>query len=219
MSLIPTTHANKLSVIRDAFKGKGPFAEQIRALFPPTDHVVDSVGDLVWVKGEYDPEKHRAAHNRAKMWMPVIGNTLEWKQHPKMKPFRRRFNVEPNFRQIKTQKKYVQRKCVNTWQRGLPPAQIGMVGTYKGEKAVIVGERVKAFTMKRRIGIGDPGNVFMQAQPVRHLGTYKSKVHKEVWIIRTRKGISESVKTSNVFKRQNLVIPDLTCDKTVLKYI
>ena len=91
---IPSSRNKKLSAIIEGFKGKGPYASEIKKCFPTTKYLCNSKGKLIYYEGEYNYEKHKHAYNRAKLWLPcIVDGKLVWKKNPLMKPFCRLFNA------------------------------------------------------------------------------------------------------------------------------
>ena len=106
---IASRRNKKLSVIKEGFQGKGPYALEIQKSFPPTKFLCNSRGKLIYYEGEYNYEKHLRAYDRAKLWMPcIVDGKLTWKKNPLMKPFCRLFNAQPNLNLVKETPKTTQ---------------------------------------------------------------------------------------------------------------
>ena len=219
----PSDRNKKLSAIKDGFRGKGPFASEIKKSFPKTTFLCNSLGKPIYYKGEYDYEKHRQAYNRAKMWMPtVVDGKIMWKANPKMKPLQRLFDAKPDLDIIESEgQPQLSGGHRNLWAGDLPPIQIGMIGEYNGEKAIVVDKGFKKSKRRRCVGIGDGGNVFksIDEASVEMLGVYFEEVEKATWIIQTKQGTHEICKNSRSFKRKNLVIRDFKPDVHLKKYL
>ena len=217
----PSSRNKKLSVIRDAFLGKGPFAEDIKKSFRPTTFLCNSVGKPIYYEGKYDYEKHRQAYERAKLWMPsVVEGKLMWKANPNMKPFCRLFDAKPNLNIIQDELAPKPKTTHKTlWCRGMPPMQIGMIGEFKGETAIVVGKGFKTTTRRTLVGIGDPQNIMFEPKEVSMLGSYTEEVEKPTWTIQTKSGTHEIYNNSRWFKRKNKIIKDFNPKVHLKKYL
>ena len=147
---IESSRNKKLSVIRDAFNGKGPFADAIRKSFRPTTFLCNSVGKPIYYKGAYNYEKHREAYERAKMWMPsIVDDKLIWKPNPNLRPFSRLIDPRPDLDIIRDELAPKPKGTHKTlWCRGMPPMQVGMIGDFKGQKAIVTGKKFKLTTKR-----------------------------------------------------------------------
>lgn len=223
VKFIPSSRNSKLSVIKDGFKGKGPFAIEIKKSFPKTKFLCNSKGKPIYYDGEYSYERHLKAYERAKLWMPsVVDGKLIWKQNPNMKPFRQLFDAKPNLNIVKDE---LRKKPPSThrtlWNRGVPPMQVGMIGEFKGQTAIVTGKGFKKSTRRRVIGLGDPENLFLDLEQAKldMLGVYREEVDKPTWTIETKEGTQEIYNNSRWFKRKNLVIMDFDPKKHLKKYL
>jgi hypothetical protein len=205
-----------------------------RKEFPPTDFVCDSMGILIHFDGPYVVEKHKLAYERAKKWILKDG---EWHSKPGMLPFRRLFadRINPSdYQAFKPRKRSsfsfefgfdsLRVRHEQGWKNGLPPVRVGMLGKYKRNPAVVVGQIVREEEADVVIGIGDPECLFKDYEShnmVRFFGSKKMKVRREFWKLMTAKGDVELPVTSTMFHRSNRVI-DKFQDRGVvraLKYI
>lgn len=182
-----------------------------RREFPPTDFVCNSLGDLVHFDGPYDVEKHRLAYERAKKWV----YDGEWRARPGMKPFRRLFSDQidaSNYRAFDVSDTMswpdlsVKEPC---WTGGLPPVCVGMLGTYKKRKAVVVSRVVRTEVDERLVGIGDPECMFKDYESqnrVRYFGLSRIPVRRVYWRVMTPSCDVELPVTSTMFHRSTQVI-------------
>lgn len=218
----PSERNKSLSAIKDGFRGKGPYASEIKKLFPYTTFICNSIGKPIYYEGEYDYARHRQAHNRAKMWMPsIVDGKLVWKSNPNMKPLQRLFDAPPDLDIIETDCPQLNSMYHSVWCGGMPPIQVGMIGEYKGEKAIVVDKGVKKSKRRLCVGIGDRGNVFKSIDDayVNMLGVYFEETDKPTWIVQTKKGRHEICRNSRSFKRKNIVIRDFDPDIHIKKYL
>lgn len=213
----------KLSVIKDGFKGKGPHASEIKKSFPTTNYLCNSKGKLIYYNGEYSYEKHLLAYERAKLWLPsIVDGKLQWKKNPHMKPFCRLFNAKPDLNIVNDE---LMKKPPSThrtlWNGSIPPMQVGMIGEFKGEKAIVTGKGFKTSKRRRVIGIGDPENLFLSADKAEldMLGVYTEEIQKPTWTVTTSTGTHIVYNNSRWFKRKNLVIQDFDPKKHLEKYL
>lgn len=211
----------KLSVIKDAFVGKGPFADIIKRTFRPTTFLCNSLGKPIYYEGEYDYKKHRQAYERAKMWMPsVVGGKLIWKPNPNIRPFTRLFDARPDLDLIEEELAPKPKTTHKTlWCRGMPPMQVGMIGEFKGETAIITGKSFKVTTKRKLVGIGDPENIMFEPKEIKMLGSYQEEVEKPTWIIQTKDATHEIYNNSRWFKRKNRIIKDFNPKVHLKKYL
>lgn len=217
----PSARNKKLSVIKQGFEGKGPFAAEIQQCFPTTSFICNPIGTPICYEGEYDVEKHREAYERAKKWMPVLRNDkLFWDQSPYMKPFRRLFDAKPNLK-VKTKRARVKSTHRTLWSNGLPPIQVGMIGEYKGHTAIVAAKSFKTTKRRRKVGIGDEGNVFYRLEDanVQMLGVYTDEELKPSWVVHTKEGQHEVYNNSRVFTRKNVIIKDFDPTIHLEKYL
>ena len=208
-----------ISAIKDGFQGKGPFASQIKKSFTNTTFLCNPVGKPIYYEGVYDYDRHKQAYHRAKMWMPYVANgKLMWRQHPRMKPLQRLFDAKPNLDIRHKQKPCVHR---NLWKGDMPPIQVGMIGEYKGEKAIVVDKTIKKSKQRKYVGIGDPGNIFLSLDEanVNTLGFHMQEVLKPTWIVETKQGQHEICKSSSHFKRTNIIIQNFNPSIHINKYL
>lgn len=219
----PSDRNKKLSAIKEGFRGKGPYASEMKKTFPPTTFLCNSIGKPIYYTGAYDYAKHIQAYNRAKMWMPsIVDGKILWKPNPKMKPLQRLFDAKPDLDIIESDgQPQLSSGHRNMWCGDLPPIQIGMIGEYMGEKAIVVGKGFKKTKRRKCVGIGDQGNMFTSVDEasVEMLGVYFEEVDKPIWIVQTKGGKHEICKNSRSFKRKNLVIKDFQPDIHLIKYL
>lgn len=219
----PSDRNKKLSAIKDGFRGKGPYASELKKIFHPTSFLCNSIGKPIWYEGKYDYDKHRKAYNRAKMWMPaIVDGKILWRQNPKMKPLQRLFDAKPDLNIIDLEGfPPLSGGHRNLWCGDLPPIQIGMIGEYNGEKAIVVDRGFKKSKRRKCVGIGDHGNIFksIEEASVDMLGVYFEEVDKPTWIVHTKDGRHEICKNSRSFKRKNLIIKDFNPDIHLKKYL
>jgi len=220
---IPSSRNKRISVIKDAFGGKGPFATKIKKSFPKTTFLCNSVGKPIYYDGAYSYTKHLEAYERAKMWMPsIVDGELCWKKNRNMKPFCRLFDAKPDLNivdeELRTKPPSTHRTL---WNRGVPPMQVGMVGEFKGETAIVTSKGFKTTKRRRVVGLGDPENIFLSADAaaVELLGVYTEEVDKPTWTIETRAGTTEIFNNSRWFKRKNCIIQDFNPKKHLKKYL
>ena len=132
----------------------------------------------------------------------------------------RLFNAKPNLDIIKdelTPKPQTTHKTL--WCRGMPPVQVGMIGEFKGQKAIVTGKSFKITTKKKLIGIGDPENIMFEPKEVHMLGSYLEEVEKPTWTIQTKNGTHEIYNNSRWFKRKNCIIKDFNPKVHLKKYL
>lgn len=215
---IPSSRNKRLCAIKDALRGKGPFAAVIQKCFPDTTFLCNSKGKLVYYEGKYCYEKHVKAYERAKMWMPYIQDgKLCWKKNPKMKPFCRLIDAKPNLNIVVHKPKSTHRTL---WNKGIPPMQVGMIGELKGETAIVTGKGFKKGKRRRVVGIGDPENMFLSLKDATDmLGVYTEEIQKPTWTVETKKGKAEIYNNSRAFKRKNRIIRDFNPKKHLKKYL
>ena len=218
---IASSRNKKLSVIKDAFAGKGPFADKIKKSFRPTTFLCNSLGKPIYYEGTYSYEKHREAYERAKMWMPsVVGGKLIWKPNPNLRPFTRLFDAKPDLDIVQdelTPKPKTTHKTL--WCRGMPPMQVGMIGEFKGQKAIVTGKGFKQTTRRKLVGIGDPENILFEPKEITMLGSYQEKIEKPTWTIQTKDATHEIYNNSRWFKRKNCIIKDFNPTVHLKKYL
>ena len=210
-----------LSVIKEAFLGRGPFAEDIKKSFRHTTFLCNSVGKPIYYEGEYDYKKHRQAHERAKLWMPsVVEGKLIWKANPNLRPFARLFDAKPDLDIIKDELAPKPETTHTTlWCRGMPPMQVGMIGEFKGETAIVTGKGFKRITRRKLVGIGDPENIMLKPREIKMLGSYQEEIQKPTWAIQTKSATHEIYNNSRWFKRKNKVIKDFNPKVHLKKYL
>jgi len=220
---IPSSRNKKLSAIIEGFKGKGPYASEIKKCFPTTKYLCNSKGKLIYYEGEYNYEKHKHAYNRAKLWLPcIVDGKLVWKKNPLMKPFCRLFNAEPDLNIVNDE---LMKKPPSThrtlWNGSIPPMQVGMIGEFKGETAIVTDKGFKTSKRRRVIGIGDPENIFLSADKAEldMLGVYTEETQKPTWTIVTSTGTHIIYNNSRWFKRKNRVILNFDPKKHLKKYL
>jgi hypothetical protein len=218
---IPSSRNKKLSAIREGFKGQGPYAAEIKKSFPPTNFLCNSKGKLIYYEGEYSYEKHLRAYDRAKLWLPsIVDGKLLWKKNPFMKPFCRLFNAKPDLDIVNDE---LRKKPPSThrtlWNGAVPPMQVGMIGEFKGEPAIVTDKGFKTSKRRRVIGIGDPENIFLRVKELNMLGIYTEEIQKPTWTIATSTGTREIYNNSRCFKRKNRVIQDFDPKKHLKKYL
>jgi hypothetical protein len=219
----PSDRNKKLSAIKDGFRGKGPYASELNKSFQPTSFLCNSIGKPIWYEGKYDYGRHLKAYNRAKMWMPtIVDGKILWRQNPKMKPLQRLFGAQPDLDIIDSEgRPPLSGGHRNLWCGDLPPIQIGMIGEYNGEKAIVVDRGFKKSKRRKCVGIGDKGNIFksIDEASVDMLGVYFEEVDKPSWIVQTKVGRHEICKNSRSFKRKNLIIKGFNPDIHLKKYL
>ena len=218
---IASSRNKNLSVVTDAFAGKGPFADTIRKTFRPTTFLCNSRGKPVYYEGEYDYEKHRQAYERAKRWMPsIVDGKLIWKPNPNLRPFRRLIDARPNL-DIVDEEKTPKPSTTHTtlWYRGAPPMQVGMIGEFKGQKAIVTGKKFKVTTRRKLVGIGDPENLFLKPKEIHMLGSYREEIRKPTWTVQTKDATHEIYNNSRCFKRKNCIIKDFNPTIHLKKYL
>ena len=224
VKLIPSSRNKKLSVIKQAFLGHGPFAADIRHKFSDTKFLCNSVGKPIYYEGQYSYTQHKKAYERAKLWMPSVSKdgSVEWKQNPNMKPFSRLLDAKPDL-DLVDEEMFVKPQPTHRtlWNRGVPPMQIGMIGEFKGEKAIVTSKGFKTTKRRKLIGIGDPQNLFLSAEhaDIEFLGAYTEETVKPTWTVQTSTGTHEIYNNSRWFKRKNCVIKDFDPDKHLKKYL
>jgi len=224
VKLIPSSRNKKLSAIKDAFLGKGPFAADVRSKFPATKFLCNSHGKPIYYEGPYDYKSHRRAYERAKLWMPSVSNegVVVWKQNPNMKPFGRLLDAKPDL-DLVDEEMYVKPTATHRtlWNRGVPPMQIGMIGEFKGEKAIVTSKGFKSTKRRKLIGIGDPQNLFLAAEnaELNFLGSYTEETKKPTWTVQTATATHVIYNNSRWFKRKNCVIKDFDPSKHIKKYL
>lgn len=219
---IASRRNKKLSVIKEGFQGKGPYALEIQKSFPTTNFLCNSRGKLIYYEGEYNYEKHLRAYDRAKLWMPsIVDGKLTWKKNPLMKPFCRLFNAQPNLNLVKDLPKKPPSTHRTLWNGDVPPMQVGMIGEFKGETAIVTDKGFKTSKRRRVIGLGDPENIFLSADKAKldMLGVYTEEIQKPTWTIVTRTGTHIIYNNSRWFKRKNRVIQDFDPKKHLEKYL
>lgn len=219
----PSDRNKNLSAIKNGFGGNGPHANELKKSFPKTTFLCNSRGKPIWYEGEYDYKRHREAYNRAKMWMPsVVDGKILWRQNPKMKPLQRLFDAKPDLDIIESEgRAQLSGGHRNLWSGDLPPIQIGMIGEYNGERAIVVDRGFKKSKRRKCVGIGDQGNIFksIDEASVNMLGVYFEELDKPTWIVQTKEGRHEICKNSRSFRRNNLVIMDFKPDIHIKKYL
>lgn len=220
---IPSMRNKKLSAIKDGFRGTGPYASEIKKSFPNTTFLCNSLGIPIYYEGEYSYARHREAYNRAKMWMPkIVDGKVMWKPNPNMKPLQMLFDAKPDLDIIEADSRpQLSGMHHNVWCGDLPPIQVGMIGEYNGEKAIVVDKGLKKSRRRVRVGIGDRGNVFksIDEASVDMLGVYFDEMDKPTWVVQTKEGKHEICKNSRSFKRKNIVIRDFDPDIHIKKYL
>ena len=158
-------------------------AKQLHAEFPHTDFLCNPKGELVWYQGEYSVEKHREAYERSKKYMPIYKKgKLTWKPHKARKPFYECFSP-PKMSEFpkKIPKKSTPKK---------KSLLIGTVGTYEGEKAVIVQAHCRKYRKNNWVGIGDlecQFKNFGDSFPVK-IGPQTQTIESIIWSAKTPKG-------------------------------
>lgn len=216
---IPSSRNKHLSAIKEGFLGKGPYADDIKKSFVRTKYLCNSIGKLVYYEGEYDYKQHKQAYERAKMWMPsIVEGKIIWKANPKMKPFNRLFDTMPDLN-IMHESQEQTHTHKTFWNKDIPPMQVGMIGEYKGEKAIVVDKGYKTSKRRKLIGIGDKDNLFLAPRQIDKLGSYTEVKEKPIWIVHTKDAKHEVCSGSRAFKRKNLVIKDFDKEKHLQKYL
>ena len=224
VKLVPSSRNKKLSVIKEGFKGRGPLAADIRSKFSATTFLCNSLGKPIYYEGPYKYAAHKRAYERAKLWMPIITKegSVVWKQNPNMKPFSRLLDP-PSDLNLVDEELYVKPTATHRtlWNRGAPPMQIGMIGEFKGEKAIVIDKGFKKTKRRKLIGIGDPQNLFLSAEDaeIDLLGAYTEETIKPTWVIQTTTAKHVIYNNSRWFKRKNCVIKDFDSEKHLKKYL
>ncbi len=218
----PLIYTDILCVMEDLMNGSDFFRRE----FPPTDFVCNSMGELIHFDGPYDPDKHRAAYERAKKWRWRDG----WESKPGMLPFRRLVadQLDPSeYRAFECSPEFTVRLRATKkegWKNGLPPVCVGMLGTYKRKPAVVVDRVVREEEEEVFVGIGDPECLFKDYESenrISHYGPKTVKVRHGFWKLMTAKGDVELPVTSSMFHRTNRVVEDFGNRGVIraLKYI
>ena len=101
----------------------------------------------------------------------------------------------------------------------MPPMQVGMIGEFKGETAIVTGKGFKVTTKRKLVGIGDPENIMFEPQKVHMLGSYQEEVEKPTWTIQTKDATHEIYNNSRWFKRKNMIIKDFNPKIHLKKYL
>ena len=200
------THRMDSRALEDLRSG----SEFFRKEFPPTDFVCNSMGDLIHFDGPYDEEKHKAAWERAKKWMLVKGR---WVSKPGMRPFRRLYGVDPSkYRAFERQRTFNFSSRVHHeegWTGGLPPVCVGMLGTYKGKRAVVVGKEERVEMVECHIGIGDAECMFKDYESENHIVHFGVKTLPTIrvyWKVMTPSCDVMLPRGSSVFHRSTRVV-------------
>ena len=184
-----------------------------RSEFPPTDFVCNSMGDLIHFDGPYDVSKHRQAYERAKKWIYEDGR---WLSRPGMRPFFRLYPEHIDASKYQAFKPRglrfeISERHEEGWTGGLPPMCVGMLGKYKGRRAVVVGREERVEMEERRIGIGDPECLFKDYESenrVLHYGWTTLPCRRVYWKIMTPSGDVELPWGSTMFRRSTRVVGD-----------
>ena len=187
--------------------------------FPPTNYVCDSYGTLIHFDGTYDVEKHRQAWERSKKWIPWWNRgTLDWM--PRARGGFQRISGLPRklFEKTGSLQFHLEIPEDEPWSNGLPPMQLGMLGVFKKQKAIVV-ERIERVAEENSVvGIGDQGCFFKDfLSPNRAYKLGKTcRTHKEIfWKIRTAQKDTVISAKSTRFTRSLNVVRDLNGDLTV----
>lgn len=158
-------------------------ARQVHEAFPHTDHLCNPQGELIWFEGEYSVEKHKAAYERSKKYLPVLKKgKLTWKPHRRRVKFYRLFSPQ---KMLEFPKKIP--KANKPKENTL---LIGTVGTYEGKKAVVTQCHHKRYKRNTWVGIGDPECQFKNfgdSKPLK-LGPQSQAKEMTTWSVQTLQG-------------------------------
>ena len=150
----------------------------------------------------------------------VVEGKLIWKSNPNLRPFTRLFDAKPDLDIIEEELAPKPEATHTTlWCRGMPPMQVGMIGEFKGETAIVTGKGFKVSTRRKLVGIGDPENIMFEPKEIKMLGSYQEEVKKPTWTIQTKSGTHEIYNNSRWFKRKNKVIQDFNPKVHLKKYL
>lgn len=106
----------------------------------------------------------------------------------------------------------------------MPPVCVGMLGTCKGRKAVVVGREDRVEMIERRIGIGDADCLFKDFEShnrVVHYGVKTLPTIRLYWKVMTPTGDVMVPRGSTMFRRSNRVVSNFADNgvSRALKYI
>ncbi len=206
MSLDQKLCDNILAILRGEIT-EGKLYDELRALFPHTTYVCNSKGELVYYEGKYNPEKHKAAYERSRYWLPLKdGDVLKWRARKDRVPFFRLFDPKPmsSFPGVVRKSGNAIKKNHN--KGGAPPLAKGQIVTYYGEEGIVLTPQEKIIQRKHLVGIGDPECQFKNFgdnNELRLLGPRVTEVRKKQWFARMQgknvKLIASKVKRSDEF--------------------
>jgi hypothetical protein len=183
--------------------------EQVRAAFPHTDYLCNSLGELIYYEGEYDWRKHKAAYIRSAMWKPYLKDEkLLWEPKKNRRKFYKLFSPEAKKTFPLPVTRVSEKKKKKKYGNHI---QLLMKGTYTktGEPAVVIRKEEKISQRKYYWGIGDDRCQFKNFRDeniLEFLGPESKTISRCVWFVKTPSSPSGGVKIKlNQFKGVGII--------------